>query len=240
MNNYPILILHGWNLNSSKYHPLITVFKKRGFKADCFDLPGFRNTSPLTRPFTIADYGKYVLDHIEQKKLKEVIIVGHSFGGRIGIFLSVNFPDKVKALILSGTPGLGKDLTIKETIYLLAAKSGKIIFSIPIISNLQYMARKSLYRMAGSYDYYNTRGVLRETFKNIINFRLEPVLGKIRQPTLIIWGKEDRIVPVKVAFKMTRLIKNSKIIVMPESRHGVPWTHPKEFADEVGKFLSDL
>lgn len=240
MKNIPILILHGWNLNSAKYQPLITEFKKKGFKVDCFDLPGFRNTSLLTKPFTIADYGKYVLDHIEQKKFKEVIIVGHSFGGRIGIFLSVNFPDKVKALILSGTPGLGKDLTQKEAIYLLAAKSGKIIFSIPIISKLQDMARKSLYKMAGSYDYYNTRGVLRETFKNIINFRLEPVLGKIRQPTLIIWGKEDKIVPVKVAYKMNGLIKNSEIVIIPESRHGVPWTNSEEFADKAEKFLTNL
>ncbi|OGG26761.1 hypothetical protein A2960_01145 [Candidatus Gottesmanbacteria bacterium RIFCSPLOWO2_01_FULL_39_12b] len=238
MKKYPILILHGWNLNAIKYDPLITEFKKRGFEVACFDLPGFRCTTSLQSPYTIADYGIYIIDYLKKLKYKEVIVIGHSFGGRVGIYLSLNFPETVKALIITGTPGLGADLTIKEEIYLLAAKTGKKIFSIPHLSNLQDLARRVLYKFVGSYDYYKTQGVLRETFKNIIAYRLEPFLDKITQPTLIVWGEEDKIVPVKVAYGMNRLIKNSKIVIIPKSRHGVPWTNSMTFANEVERFLN--
>ena len=155
------------------------------------------------------------------------------------IYLSLNYSDTIEALILSGTPGLGEDLTTKETIYLFLAKVGKIFFSTPIISVCGNLARKFLYRLVGSYDYYNSTGILMETFKNIVAYRLESLLNKINIPTLLIWGKDDKIVSVKVAYGMDKLIKNSKLVVINNARHAVSWTHPKEFADEVEKFLKE-
>lgn len=240
MKNIPILILHGWNLTADKYKPLKQELESKGYKVYSTDLPGFRNTTVLDKPYTIDDYGQFVLDYLEKEKIKQVIILGHSFGGRIGIYLSINFPNTIKGLILSGTPGLGEDTTIKEKIYLFLAKIGKIIFSIPVISICGNLARKFLYKLVGSYDYYNTRGTLRETFKNIIAYRLESLLNKINTPTILIWGQDDKIVTVKVAYGMNKLIKNSKLVIIPQARHGVPWTHPKEFADEMEKFLAKL
>lgn len=240
MKKYPVLILHGWNLNAFKYRYLISELKKSGLKIVCFDLPGFRNTPPIFHPWTIADYGNYVMDYLKNRHIEKVIIVGHSFGGRIGIYLSVNFPNMVKALVLSGTPGLGADLTLKEKAYLILAKSGKIIFSLPLLSLLREKLRKILYRIIGSYDYYKTDGVLRETFKNIVAYRLEQYLSEIKQPVLVIWGEKDKIVPVKVAYGMNKIIKNSKINIVSNAGHGVLFTHPKEFAGLVEKFIDIL
>lgn len=240
MKNIPILILHGWNLSADKYQPLKQDLENKGYKVYATDLPGFRKTTVLDKPYTIDDYGQFVLDYLEKEKVRRVLILGHSFGGRIGIYLAVNFPEKVKGLILSGSPGLGEDLTIKEKIYLFLAKAGKIIFSIPIISVCGNLARKFLYKLVGSYDYYNAKGTFRETFKNIVAYRLEPLLNKINTPTILIWGQNDKIVTVKVAFGMNKLIKNSKLVIIDGAGHGVPWTHPKEFSDEVEKFLINL
>lgn len=237
MKKYPIVILHGWNLSAAKFEPLQSEFEKRGYKVICFDLPGFGKNATLSYPFTIHDYGQYVVDYLKKKKITEAIIVGHSFGGRIGIYMSINFPSMVKALVLSGTPGLGADLTLKEKVYLFLAKIGKIIFAFPPFSMLQDFARKFLYRIIGSYDYYRAKGALRETFQNIVAYRLESLLDKIKAPTLIIWGQEDKIVPVKVAYGMNELIKNSKLSIITQARHGFLWTHSKIFVDEVEKFL---
>ncbi len=240
MKNIPIIILHGWNLSAINYLLLKELLNKKGYKVISIDLPGFKKTKPLIHPYTIHDYGRYVMKYLKKKDINKVVIIGHSFGGRIGIYLSINFPNTIKGLILTGTPGLGEDLTIKETIYLFLAKVGKIIFSVPIVSVCGNLARKFLYRLVGSYDYYNTKGTLRETFKNIVAFRLESLLSKINTPTIIIWGQDDKVVTVKVAQGMNKLIKNSKLVIIPQARHGVPWTHPKEFADEVEKFLEKL
>lgn len=240
MKNIPILILHGWNLSSAKYKPLQRELENKGYMVLSIDLPSFGKANPLIHPYDIQDYGKYIIDYLNKKNIKKIIIIGHSFGGRIGIYLSLNYSKLIEALILSGTPGLGADLTSKEKIYLFMAKLGKVIFSMPILSIFADMARKFMYKLVGSYDYYKTSGVLRKTFQNIVGYRLEPLLDKINIPTLIIWGQSDKIVPVKVAYGMNKLIKNSRLVIINDSRHGVPWTHPKEFADEVEKFLKKL
>lgn len=240
MQNIPILILHGWNLSSDKYQPLQRELLAKNHKVYSVDLPGFGKAKTLTRAYSISDYGNFVLTYLKTNKINEVILLGHSFGGRIGIYLSINSPKVIRALILSGTPGLGKDLTAKERIYLFYAKIGKIFFYLPIISFFANFARKILYKLVGSYDYYKSNGNLRKTFQNIVAYRLESLLESINTPTLIIWGSEDKIVPVKVAFGMNKLIRNSEVSVINHARHGVPWTHPKEFANEIETFLSKV
>lgn len=240
MKRYPIVLLHGWNLSAAKLAPLQGELQKRNYTVVSFDLPGFRNTAPLDRAYTISDYGRYVTDALKKRRISEAIILGHSFGGRLGIYLSTNNPALVKALILSGTPGLGADKTTKETVYLFLAKTGGVMFSVWPLSSVADTARKVLYKLTGSYDYYKTSGLLRETFKNIISYKLEPLLPKIRIPTLILWGNEDKIVPVQVAHGMHALISGSQLTIIPNARHAVPWTHPKECADAVERFLAQL
>lgn len=240
MKKYPILILHGWNLNASKYKFLEKELVKHGYKTLCFDLPGFGKSKALSYPFTLPIYAKYIINRLKRERISKIIIIGHSFGGRIGVYLSVNYPEMVEALILSGTPALGKDLTFKEKIYLFFAKVGKMFFNLPFLSLLGDFARKALYKMVGSYDYYKTRGVIRITFQNIVAYRLESFLPKIEVRTLIIWGEEDKIVPVKIAYGMKKLIKNSKLVIVPQARHGIPWTHTETFVSEVDRFLNSL
>lgn len=240
MKNIPILILHGWNLSAAKFDPLVKELERRGHKVICFDLPGFGKNKNLTYPLTIQDYSKFVINKIKKREIKQIILIGHSFGGRIGIYLSVQYPLMVKGMIISGTPALGADLTAKEKVYLFLAKTGKILFNFPLLGNLKDYARKLLYKLVGSYDYYRAHGTLRETFKNIVSFRLEPLLNKLFIPILIIWGKDDRIVPVKVAYDMHRLIRNSNLVIIADARHGLPWTHPKIFAEEVDRFIEKL
>jgi pimeloyl-ACP methyl ester carboxylesterase len=240
MKRVPVLILHGWNLSSANYFPLKKELGKSGYKVYCVDLPGFGSNSRLDRPYTIYDYCQFVVDYIRKCKITQVVIIGHSFGGRIGIQLSITHPDLVKALILTGTPALGKDLTAKEKVYLVLAKIGDFIFSLPLLSRFDDLARRILYKLAGSYDYYKTKGVLRETFKNIVSYRLEPLLKRIRLPTLLIWGEDDRIVPLKVAIGMKKLIINSNIFIIPGARHAVPWSHAKVFGDKVSVFIDNI
>ena len=81
---------------------------------------------------------------------------------------------------------------------------------------------------------------MQETFKNIVRENLEPSLSKINVPTLLLWGREDKIIPLWVAEKMNKLIKNSSLSIINDARHGAPWTHPKEFVNEVEKFLEKV
>lgn len=240
MQNIPIIILHGWNLSASKFLPPIEEFRRRGYNVYCPDLPGFGKSKLPAKSWFLSDYVDFVKKILVENKLKQVIMIGHSFGGRIGIKFAAQNPKLLKALILSGTPGINPVPKFKARFFLILAKLGKLVFYLLPFSSLKDLFRKFLYKTVNASDYYNTNDYMLETFKNTVNESLVPYLSQINIPTLLLWGREDNMVPLAIAKKMNRLIKKSKLIVINNSRHGVPWTHPKEFTDEVHKFLEKL
>lgn len=240
MDRYPIVILHGWNLSAVKFLPLQKEFKKRGYKTICIDLPGFGSTKLPNRSLTLSDYVLFIEDYLKRKKINKVNFIGHSFGGRIGIKLAFEGPQMVHSLILTGTPGINPVPKIRSFFFLIIAKIGKVIFSLPFLSFLEDRIRCLLYRIARATDFYNTNKTMKETFKNIVREDIMPYLSQINIPTLLLWGEEDKIVPVGIAQKMKNIIRDSKLIVIPNARHGLPWTHPELFVNEVEEFLTGI
>lgn len=237
MKDIPILILHGWNLTASKFWELQNEFKKKGYHVICPDLPGFGTSRIPNHPLILSDYVKFVEDMLKIQKINKVILVGHSFGGRIGIKLAVESPQLVHSLVLTGAPGINPVPKGKILFFLYIAKIGNLIFSLPILAFLKNCAKKYLYKTARASDFYNTHGVMRETFKNIVREDLSSYLKKIAIPTLLLWGEEDMIVPLRTAKAMSKLLIDAKLVVIPEARHGFSWTHPKIFVTEIEKFL---
>lgn len=240
MKKLSVVILHGWNLSSEKFNPLVKELEKNGYNVYCPDLPGFGRSKMPDHPLVLSDYADFLEKYRLQKKLDKFVLIGHSFGGRIGIKYSVYHSDKIYALILTGAPGIPPVSRGKIYFFLLAAKAGNLFFSIPPMNLFKGTARKMLYRIAHSTDFYNTDKNLRETFKNVVKENLTDSLPKIKVPVLLIWGKNDGIVPLDIANKMNNLIKNSKIEVIDNSKHAVPWTHSEEFTRKMNKFLMDI
>lgn len=240
MKKWPILILHGWNLHAQKFQPLVNEFKKNGYFVEAIDLPGFGQSQLPKKPLYLSDYVDYVTEYIKGKKWQKVILIGHSFGGRISIKLAAKNPSYLEALILTGAPGFNPVPRIKALFFFTLAKLGNVLFSLPPLSNLHGFTRHFLYRAAGAIDYYTTNIHMQDTFKNIVSENLEDSLSNINIPTLLLWGENDRIVPFSIAQKMRHVIPNAQLISIADARHGVPWTHPKIFIQEVDKFLKNL
>lgn len=240
MKNIPILILHGWNLSAAKFYPLENELTQHGYKVYCPDLPGFGQSKIPSKPLYLSDYADYVNKFIRKNKLSEVIIIGHSFGGRISIKLASENPKYLRALILAGAPGIVPVPRSKIIFFLYIAKIGNLIFSIPLLNLFKNKARKILYRTAKATDFYNTDKNMRETFKNIVKEKLELYLPQVDSPTLLLWGEKDGIVPVGIAIRMNKLIKKSVLVRIDDAKHGLPWTHPKIFTTEVEKFLKSI
>lgn len=239
MAKYPILILHGWNLSKGKYQPLVDEFKKSGYEIEAIDLPGFGQSPLPQKPLVLSDYVNFVEKYIKEKRWKEVLLIGHSFGGRIGIKLASQNPSYMKALILTGTPGYNPVRQSKILFFLTLAKIGNIIFALPLLNNFKIITRRLLYKAARASDFYNTDINMQDTFKNIVSEGLVEYMHKINMPTLLIWGEGDKIVPLSIADKMKQVIPNSHLKVIKDARHGLPWTHPQIFADRVIQFLKD-
>lgn len=172
---------------------------------------------------------------------KKVILIGHSFGGQITIKFAAKYPEKLKALILTGAAGIRHQPAMKQKIFYYLAKTGKIIFSLPIINRLENSAQKLLYRAAREKDYYEAQGVMREIFKKVIKEDLTSYLEKIKTPTLLVWGRNDRSTPLKdgelMHFKIQSAGGRTKLEIISEANHSLPYQFPEKFAKIAGEFI---
>ncbi|NCN58578.1 hypothetical protein COW99_01525 [Candidatus Roizmanbacteria bacterium CG22_combo_CG10-13_8_21_14_all_38_20] len=226
-----IVILHGWKLSSQRYNPLVKELRKLGYRVYIPDMPGNGVAKLPKNPFTLDDYVEYVLGYLSTNKLRRFTLIGHSFGGRVGIKLVAKNPELINKLVLTGTPGVIPVSSTKIKMFLVLAKIGNMIFNLPVLELFKDSARRGLYRLAKSSDYYHTDGVMRQTFKNIIRADLVKSMSKLKLPVTLVWGEHDEAVPVNVAKVMQKMIKGSKLVVIPGSSHDVIWANPLRFID---------
>lgn len=237
MKSRDMIILHGWNLSGSRFSALADTFRKKGYRVFTPDLPGFGQEAAPKRPWHVVDYAEFVRGYIDRNKIKSPVIIGHSFGGRVALKYIQIYPDDVKALVLSGTPGLSPIPKKKLLLFLVIAKIGGLIFSIPPLSLLSDWARRWLYYVAGAREFIRAEGSMRETFKHIVSDNLVSAMQSVRVPCLLLWGEYDVIVPVSIARNMQDIMTQSTLKVIPEVDHGVPFKEPEIFAGYVEQFL---
>lgn len=234
-----IIILHGWGLRGGVYKELIELLENSGFTVFSLDLPGFGSEKLRKQTMNLVDYANFVKKFMDRKKLKKVVLIGHSFGGRVAIKFATQFPENVQALILTGAPGIKQKLSFIRGLIQLTVISIGELFRIKAFSPMQHVLRKVLYFMIGEWDYYRA-GDLRETFKKVISEDLSSHLSKIHISTLLIWGKEDKVVPLSIGIKMREDIPQSKLIIIKNIGHKLPYEDANAFFKACLPFLRQL
>lgn len=236
----PIVILHGWGLSGKTFLPLEQCLKKQGYRVFAPDLPGFGASKIPEHPLTLSDYARFLDEYLKKNQIVQPILIGHSFGGRVSLKYNALYPKHTRALILSGTPGFTPIPKKKLLFFIMLAKIGGFLFSIPPLTLAQDAVRQWYYYVVGAKEFFRAEGSMRETFKRIVREDLVSSMEAIDLPTLLLWGEYDSIVPLSIAERMHRLIVDSEFFVIPEANHGVPYKQPEEFASYVIRFLSTL
>lgn len=222
-----LVILHGWAGDPLKWQPVAKKLEQKGREVKILTWPGFKQE--LTRPWNLDDYIRWL-----RQKTNKAVFLGHSFGGRVAIKFAVCYPELVEGLILVDAAGIqDKRLftIIKRRLFGRLAKLGKRFNKISIL-------RKIFYFLIGERDYYRAQGYLRQTMAKIIEEDLEPLLKKIKTPTLIIWGRDDRLTPLWMADKIKSQIPNSKLQIIKECGHSPHLESPEELIKIIKQWLS--
>ena len=218
-----IVILHGWGQNASLWKSLTD---KLGRNASSFDMPGFGDEALVNPNWGVPEYADWVIKRIKNKK--NVVLIGHSFGGRVTAEIANNNPMWLKAVILSGAPCLYRP-TFKTKFRIMTYKFLKLF--IPL--NLRSIFFTTDLKRA------RDRG-LEKVFRNVVVYDQIKQLKKINVPTLLIWGENDSIVPLYIAEEMHKTIKHSDLKVIESAGHNSNLDNPILFYGYVKKFIENI
>ncbi|MBI3638599.1 alpha/beta hydrolase [Candidatus Wolfebacteria bacterium] len=236
--NKSIVILHGWGGGVNSFEKTTAFLKDKGISVFIFDLPGFRSEPAPQSPWSVDDYVNFASQKIQSFGLDKFYLFGHSFGGRISIKFAEKYPEKLIGLILCDAAGVTPRPKIKIAVFGFLSKIGNGIFKVSFLKPLQKLVRKFVYFLSGERDYYYLQnGVMRETFKKVINEDLTFYLNKIKTPTLIIWGKNDKMTPVADAYVINKNIAGSRLEILKDVGHSPHLQSPEKLGEIVADFL---
>lgn len=224
----PLVMLHGWTFDANKWTPFLKALRRAGYAPRLLKTPGL--TAPLNSVWGLDEYVTWLKEQLANDT--QVMLLGHSFGGQVAIRYAARYPEKIAKLILIDSAGV-RDWSwparVKRGGFWVAAKVGGRLFR-------SGLARKILYVLARERDYYNAPPLLRRTMSRVLYDEVLDDMFRVRAKTLIVWGREDRITPVKMAHVFDRRIPNSTLMLIDGARHSPQFSHPNEVVQAIDSF----
>lgn len=209
-----LVMLHGWGSNIELFKNCAALIAAKYF-VTAPDMPGFGGTPEPPFAWSVDDYTDFVIEYIKALGLKRVILLGHSFGGRVIIKLvnRKDLPFTVEKLILVDSAGIRPEKSEQQLRKEKVMKLGKKLLSASprLIEKMQ--------SMVGSADYKAASPLMREVLINVVNEDLSHLLPHITQETLLVWGTADTATPVSDAEKMEQLIPNAGLARIEGAGH---------------------
>ena len=227
----------------------------RTHRVIAIDLPGFGESELPLEQITIPGYGRFVDAFLECIGVDRAAIVGNSMGGFISAEVAVSHPDRVSKLALVSAAGV---MTVR-TAQLAIAK--RLARSFHMSAARVLSRRETIVRRRGMRKLI-LRGVVRypellqpelvyeiasgggkpgfiDAFNAILDYDFSDRLPAVEQPTLIVWGRKDRIVPVGGAYRYEQLIPNSSRFVLEDTGHVPMIERPALFNRLLEGFLTE-
>ena len=220
----PIFLLHGWGVDSTVFAKIAKGLSSF-FTVVSVDFYGFGKSKLPPHPLTLDDYVKGLKEIIDKCGFQDIVLLGHSFGGRVAIKTAV-YDSRVVGVVLVDSAGI-------------KPKRGIGYFSKILSYKLRRLFRLDI-SSCGSEDYKKLSPMEKITFINIVNEDLSQSVSKITVPTLLIWGSNDTETPLYMAKKLKKRISKSKEIFYEKCGHFPFLEKPSRFTEDVIIFCSEL
>ena len=202
-----IIYLHGWGQNIAMMEPIAKPFYDTHHIL-LIDLPGFGTSEEPKRIWELSDYVEMIYNLVQKLELKNITIIGHSFGGKIAILYAIKHPVNKLVLLASPYKQKIKELTGKQKLL-------KKLKKIPGLNKVADVAKNFI----GSTDYKNSSPMMRDILVKHVNTDLTEEVKKINCSTLIIWGTNDEAAPYEDGQELERLIPDSGLVTYEGCTH---------------------
>lgn len=221
----PIVVLHGLMGGLSNFDGVSTFFPKKGYKVIIPELPLYTQSILKTN---VKSFSKFVKDFIVAQGYEKVILLGNSLGGHIALYFTKMYPELTKGLIITGSSGLYEsgmgESYPKRGDYEYIKKKSEDVFYNPKVATKKIIDEV--------FATVNDRIKLLKTLtiaKSAIRHNMAKDLPKIKTPTCIIWGKNDKVTPPEVAEEFNQLLPDSELFWIDKCGHAAMMEHPDVF-----------
>jgi pimeloyl-ACP methyl ester carboxylesterase len=253
----PIVFVHGLSGSWQNWLEQLPVFA-RDHRVVAFDLPGFGASEMPSEPIKISGYARFVDELMSALGMSSAAVVGNSMGGFIGAELAIAFPERVERLVLVSAAGLTIEYQRDERVLALLKTLDKRLAAYAgwFGTRSEALARRPRARrmIFGLVAYRpdelppalvaeQIRGSGKPAFvpalDALTSYPIRDRLPEIACPALIVWGTEDKLVPVSDADEFARLIPNSRKVLWPETGHLAMLERPEAFNRLLAAFLAE-
>ena len=231
-----VLALHGWARSHRDFDKVVAGGADGDGHAPlpalALDLPGFGASPPPPAAWGAEAYAELVGDVLGDMETP-VVVLGHSFGGRVALHLAVQRPDAVRALVLTGAPMLHP--LHRKARPAFAYRVTRRLHSLRLVSDDAMEAARQRF---GSADYRAAQGVMREVLVRAVNETDEVQLDAVRCPVHLVWGGDDTAAPLEVAERAVARLAHGDLAVHPGVGHLTPLLIPSALRGAVVSCLS--
>jgi pimeloyl-ACP methyl ester carboxylesterase len=246
----PIVLIHGTSASLHTWEGWAAELSK-GRRVVSFDLPGFGLTGPSPdNDYSMAAYVRFVAQLLDALRIERCVLAGNSLGGNIAWASALAMPKRVEKLILVDASGYPRASTSVPIGFRIAAMPGvRNLFESILPRRIVEASVRSVYGDPGKVTgqlvdrYYEialragNRQALGRRFASMVQEDDSKRIAEIRQPTLILWGGRDRLIPPEQAERFHRDIAGSQLVMFDDLGHVGQEEDPQRTVAEVKRSL---
>ena len=227
----------------------------RSHRVIAIDLPGFGDSELPQQDISMPGYGRLVDAFLGEIGVERTSIIGNSMGGFIAAEVAVSHPGRVDKLVLVSAAGV---MTVRPAELTVAKRLARSFHagSSRVLARRQSLVRRRGLRRLILYGIVRHPELLQpelvyeiasgggkpgflDAFKAILDYDFRDRLPEVQHPTLIVWGRDDRVVPVGGAYRYEQLIPNSRRVIFEDTGHVPMIERPALFNRLLEDFLAE-
>jgi pimeloyl-ACP methyl ester carboxylesterase len=241
----PLLLLHGLAATHDNWQHTLAAFAGR-WRVIAPDLPGHGQSAKPNAPYTIDFYAGVIRSLGHELGVDEAVVVGNSLGGLIALELGCTYSRWTRALVLVAPAG-GFPAAMRPVGWALGAVTGASVLRMALGSGRDHCfydptapgaaeRRRLLLERLRHEDYPHFARAVRRSLVGAIGAARQP-LENLVQPTLLVWGRQDRLVGLSRSRQLLREVPHARLEVIDRCGHLPMLERPEEFNRIVGEFL---
>lgn len=225
----PVLLLHGWGAHAGLMWPLAEQLARKGYRVLVPDMPGFGDTPPPPVAWSVHEYVRFTLAYLDAVGVERAHVIGHSFGGRLGLVLGADHSQRVDKMVLIDSAGVKPPADSGGQLRLRTYKALRDGLANVGLKSASDRLRGWYSDRYGSAD-YKSAGPLRETFVRVVGEDLLGYAARVKASTLLLWGEADEDTPVWMAKQLEAQIPDAGLHIFPGAGH---YSYLERLADTV-------